>query len=54
MTKKIDTDVLVLKRCIKALEKSSSYRMLIANLSFLWDRYILHPTKEKIPKHLKR
>jgi hypothetical protein len=49
MTKRIDRDILVLKQCVKALEKSSSYRMLVANLSFLWNRYILHPdTKIKL------
>ena len=53
MTKKIDPDLLVLKHCIKALEKSSCHRMLVANISFLWDRYILHPRKENLPKRLK-
>lgn len=52
--KSIDQDVLVLKKCVNALEQSSSHRMLIANLSFLWDRYVLHPTKESLPKHLRR
>ena len=40
--KTIDRDVLVLKRCCKALEQSSSRRMLLANMVFLIDRYVYY------------
>jgi hypothetical protein len=46
MTKRIrDKDLLALKGAIRALDKSTSQRMLMANLQFLWDRYITHPRK---------
>lgn len=45
MTKKLDKDVKVLRACVRALEQSSSERMLRANLDYLYDRYVLHPTK---------
>lgn len=35
-----------------ALNRSTSRAMLIANLTFLWDRYLLHPAAD-LPKHLK-
>lgn len=40
-----DKDILALKGAIRALDKSTSQRMLRANLEFLWDRYIQHPIK---------
>lgn len=52
MTKRIDPDVLALKQAVKALNKSTSRRMLKANLDFLVDRYLTHPTKA-LPEHLK-
>lgn len=39
-----DKDALALKGAIRALDKSTSRRMLRANLEFLWDRYIAHPS----------
>jgi hypothetical protein len=44
--KRRDRDVLVLERCCRALDRSTSPRMLKANLAFLVDRYITHPNKE--------
>lgn len=41
-----DKDILALKGAIRALDKSTSKRMLRANLDFLWDRYIVHPRKK--------
>jgi hypothetical protein len=38
-----DRDVLALERCCKALDRSTSPKMLKANLDFLVDRYITHP-----------
>ena len=38
-----DPDVVTLQRACRALEQSTSTRMLIANLNFLWDRYVTHP-----------
>lgn len=49
-TKRIrDKDVLALKGAVRALDKSSSPRMLRVNLEFLWDRYIVHPVRNAIP-----
>jgi hypothetical protein len=33
----LDQDVKAMKICVKALSKSSSVRMLRANLQFIWD-----------------
>lgn len=41
--KKLDPDILALKQACRALQKSSSKRMLKANLEYLWDRFIAHP-----------
>ena len=46
MTRKLDTDYLVLKRCTKELLKSSNARMLKANLEFLMEKFVIHPDKE--------
>lgn len=46
----ISTDISVLKQSTRALNKSSSRRILKANLEFLWDRYITNPYR--LPKHL--
>jgi len=43
MTKPIDTDIKVLRGVVRALDGSSSLKMLRANMWFLWDRYIDHP-----------
>lgn len=47
-----DADVLVLKICVRALDKSTSRKMLRASLEYLRDRYLLNPSKE-LPEHLK-
>jgi len=43
--KKLNQDLLVLKKCCKALESSSSRRMLRANMEFLIDKYINYQHK---------
>jgi hypothetical protein len=45
MSKRLDPDILVLRRCVAALDKSSSKKMVRANLEYLWDRYVAHPSK---------
>jgi hypothetical protein len=50
--KRQDPDLLVLKACCKALDKSTTPRMLKANLEFLLDRYLWHPSRH-LPEHLK-
>lgn len=54
MTKKIDVDILALKRAKEALLKSTSPRMMRANLEYLCDYFILHPPKELNKHWLKR
>jgi hypothetical protein len=51
-TNTIDPDISALNDCVHALDRSSSRRMLEANLRFLWDRYLGHPS-EQLPGHLK-
>lgn len=46
MTKKLDSDIKVLRAAARALNGSSSQKMLRANLEFLWDRYIEHPARD--------
>ena len=46
-------DIAALKVCVRALNESTSRRMLEANLRFLWDRYLTHPSPE-LPEHLQR
>lgn len=43
--RKMDPDIKALAVACRALDGSSSQRMLRANLVFLWDRYVLHPTE---------
>ena len=52
MTKPLNRDFKVIKACAQALDESSSRKMLIANLEFLWDRYIRNPF-HGMPEHLK-
>lgn len=49
---KNDKDIKALAGAIKALDKSTSKKMLKANLDYLVDRYINHPAKT-LPEHLK-
>lgn len=47
-----DKDILALRGSVRALNKSSSRRMLRANLEFLIDRYLVHLSSD-LPRHLK-
>lgn len=49
---KSDPDIDALKKCVAALNKSSSQVMLRANLEFLNDRFLNHPS-DQLPDHLK-
>lgn len=40
-----NVDIQVIKACCKALDRSTSKHMLIANLNFILDRYVNHPSK---------
>ena len=51
MTKKQDQDILALKEARSALLRSTSVKMLYANIEFLVDYFIHHPSKE-LPKKL--
>lgn len=50
--RRVDGDISALKACIRGLNKSTSPRMLKANLEFLLDRYLWHPSKD-LPEHLR-
>jgi hypothetical protein len=54
MTKALDPDVKALSHAVRALDRSSSRRMLLANLEFLWDRYFGNPTDRLLPDHLRQ
>ena len=43
--KPFDPDIKALRGAIRALSYSSSPRMLRANLEFLWDRFVNHPSQ---------
>lgn len=47
-----DSDIKALKYAKKWLDQSTSRKMLKANLSFLLDYYLVHPSKE-LPEHLR-
>jgi hypothetical protein len=49
--KRIDPDIKAIAACIRALDGSSSRDMLAANMEFLYDRYIRHPSRS-LPVHL--
>lgn len=42
-SRRVDPDISALKACAKALRKSSSTRMLKANLEFLWWHFVDNP-----------
>lgn len=44
--KKLDADILALKRAAKALSCSTSQKMLNANMEFLIDYFLRHPSKK--------
>ncbi len=48
-----NADIKVIKEAARALAKSSSKRMLFANLLYLWDFFIAHPPKD-LPDNLKK
>jgi hypothetical protein len=48
MTKRIDPDIKALAAACRALDGSTSLRMLKANLEFLWDRYIRNPSGDSL------
>jgi hypothetical protein len=52
-SRRVDPDLSARKACSKALNRSSSRPMLKANLEFLYDRFIFHPSPEIAP-HLQR
>ncbi len=47
-----DPDIAALKGCVRWLDRSSSRTMLAANLAFINDRYLWHPSRE-LPEHLR-
>ena len=47
-----ECDIAALKACIDALDKSTSRRMLNANIHFIVDRYLWHPADD-LPEHLR-
>lgn len=51
MTKPIDRDILSLRAAVRALNLSTSRRMLRANMEFLYDRFLNRPSPY-LPKHL--
>lgn len=48
MVKRLDPDIKALRGAVRALEGSSSERMLRANLEFLWGRFISSERMEGI------
>lgn len=53
MRRRYSADIQALREATNGLDKSSSQPMLVANLQYLWDRYVENPG-DNIPKHLKR
>ena len=45
-TKIKDTDIKILKACKEALMKSTSRRMLLANMNYIVDLFVFNPPKE--------
>lgn len=48
----VSADLSVIKTCVRGLDKSTSSKMLRANLEFLMDRYLWHPASD-LPEHLR-
>lgn len=46
MSKKNDPDVSALKRAVKAILQSSSENAARAAVNYLYDAFVVHPTKE--------
>jgi hypothetical protein len=53
MPKRIDRDVAVLRDAVKALERSRSKRVLRANIEFIVDYFLAHPSRS-LPARLTR
>ena len=51
MTKKTDPDIKALRGAVRALMGSSSRRMLKANMNYLQDLFVDHPSPS-LPPHL--
>ena len=49
---RLDPDIKALGACLRALRGSSSPRMAEANLRFLLDHYVEHPSPN-LPSHLR-
>lgn len=47
--KRMDPDFKVIKGCVELLSKSTSPRMLRANMVYLWDRFVAHPPQPGTP-----
>lgn len=45
MSKRLDSDIKALRACVRALDRSSSPRMLKANVEYLYDRYVRNPPR---------
>lgn len=52
LSRRVDTDISALKACIRGLDKSTSRRMLKANLEYLIDRYLRNPSQQ-LPEQLR-
>ncbi len=50
MTKKIDPDIKCLRACVRHIDQSTSRRMEIANVEYLYDRYVRNPTRVLRPR----
>ena len=48
MSKRLNPDIKALRGAVRALDNSSSLKMLRVNLEFLWDSYIGHPHPETV------
>ena len=46
MTKRLDPDLKALRGAVRALQISSSRRMLKVHMDYLWDRFVAHPPTE--------
>jgi len=47
MSKRLDPDIKALRACVRALKASSSPKMLLANMEFLYDRFVRNPPRRK-------
>ena len=48
--KKLDPDTKALAAACRALSRSTSLRMLRANMAFLVDRYLVHPPADLVER----